>query len=58
MGFRGKEEMGFWVLEKRLDFEAKYNKLEAKGVAFVDMGENKNVGVIRDCILEIVIVSI
>ena len=58
MGFRGKEEMGFWVLEKRSDFEAKDKKLEAKGVAFIDLGENKNVGVIRDFILAIVIVSI
>jgi hypothetical protein len=39
-----------------LDFEAKEKRLEAKGVAFIDIGENKTVGVISDFILEIVIV--
>jgi len=50
--------MGFWRLEKRLDFEAKEKKLEAKGVAFLDIGENENGGVISAFILEMVIFNI
>lgn len=54
MGLAGKEQMGFLRLLKKLDFEAKEEKLEAKCLAFIDIGENVGWWVIRDFILEIV----